>query len=135
MAERLAREWEWAREREWQRGVAEEWYGIARVVLDPFRSLMRIAFSHNLKTSDSIEEAEYDTEETVRRIASALEAGGHEVYPINMNGTLSSVAARLEALSPDLIFNTAEGRTGRFREAFFPALFEHLRIPSTGGGP
>ena len=28
--------------------------------------------------------------------------------------------ARLEAYSPDLIFNTAEGRRGRFREAFYP---------------
>ena len=34
--------------------------------------------------------------------------------------------ARLEAFGPDLIFNTAEGRRGRFREAFFPALFDEL---------
>jgi D-alanine-D-alanine ligase len=95
---------------------------------------MRIAFCHNLKTSDSLEEAEYDTPQTVDRIRAALEAGGHDVHPVSMNGPLSLVAARLESLSPELIFNTAEGRAGRFREAFFPALFEHLGIPFTGGG-
>ena len=95
---------------------------------------MRIAFCHNLKTSDALEEAEYDTQETVDRITLALESGGHEVYAVDMNGALSWVAARLEALSPDIIFNTAEGRTGRFREALFPGLFEHMRTPFTGGG-
>ena len=39
---------------------------------------------------------------------------------------------RLEAFGPDLIFNTAEGRRGRFREAFFPALFDELGMPYTG---
>src|SRR5262245_39966028 len=95
---------------------------------------MRIAFCHNLKTSDSLEEAEYDTPETVERIRAALESGGHEVHALSMNGPLSLVAIRLASLSPVIIFNTAAGRAGRFREAFFPALFEHLGIPFTGGG-
>jgi D-alanine-D-alanine ligase len=94
---------------------------------------MRLAFCHNLKTSDSIEESEYDTQDTVDRIAAALESGGHEVVPVNVGGELSRVAAELEAIRPDLIFNTAEGRGGRLREAFFPALYEHLGIPFTGG--
>src|SRR5262249_22819541 len=38
----------------------------------------------------------------------------------------------LENCDPDIIFNTAEGRGGRMREAFYPALFEELRIPYTG---
>src|SRR6185436_10577139 len=33
---------------------------------------------------------------------------------------------------PDLIFNAAEGRRGRFREAFYPALFDELGFPYTG---
>ncbi len=94
---------------------------------------MRIAFCHNLKTGVSLEEAEYDTQDTVDRLTRALESGGHEVHPIDMNGPVSRLSARLEALRPDLIFNTAEGRTGRLREAFFPLLFEHLKIPFTGG--
>src|SRR5258707_14033477 len=47
-------------------------------------------------------------------------------------GPASRTAARLEAYSPDLIFNTAEGRRGRFREAFYPALFDELGFPYTG---
>jgi D-alanine-D-alanine ligase len=95
-------------------------------------SLLRIAFCHNLKRSDSLDEAEYDAPETVDRLASALESGGHEVHPVDVGGPLARVAARLEDLRPDLIFNTAEGRSGRLRAAFFPALFEHLGIPFTG---
>src|SRR6185503_11487498 len=38
----------------------------------------------------------------------------------------------LEAFQPDLIFNTAEGRRGRAREAFYPGLFEELGFPYTG---
>src|SRR5205807_9020577 len=39
---------------------------------------------------------------------------------------------RSSDLSPELIFNTAEGRRGRFREAFYPALFDELGFPYTG---
>ena len=49
-----------------------------------------------------------------------------------MSGPASRVIARLEALGPDLIFNTAEGHKGKTREAFYPALFEELGVPYTG---
>ncbi len=93
---------------------------------------MRIALTHNLKLSDSEEEAEFDTKETVDGLASAIERLGHRVERIEVSGPASRVVARLEAYVPDLIFNTAEGRRGRFREAFYPALFEELGFPYTG---
>lgn len=93
---------------------------------------MRIAFTHNLQLSDSEEEAEFDRPETVATITSALRSLGHEVEPVEVSGPASRVVARLEALNPDLIFNTAEGTRGRFREAFHPALFDRLGIPFTG---
>lgn len=93
---------------------------------------MRIALTHNLRLSDSEEEAEFDTEETVNALASAIERLGHRVEKMEVSGPASQLVARLEAFSPDLIFNTAEGRRGRFREAFFPALFEELGFPYTG---
>src|SRR3954471_11969393 len=93
---------------------------------------MRIAFTHNLRLTDSEEEAEFDTVETVDAIADGLRAGGHEVEKIEVSGPASHLAARLEAYAPDLIFNTAEGRRGRAREAFYPALFEELNFPYTG---
>ncbi len=93
---------------------------------------MKIAFTHNLRLTDSEDEAEFDTAETVDAIADGLRAGGHEVEKIEVTGPASHLAARLESYGPDLIFNTAEGRRGRTREAFYPALFEELGFPYTG---
>ncbi len=93
---------------------------------------MRIALTHNLRLSDSEEEAEFDTRETVDTLASGIERLGHRVERIEVSGPASRTVARLEAFGPDLIFNTAEGRRGRFREAFFPALFDELGMPYTG---
>ncbi|HZY03787.1 MAG TPA: D-alanine--D-alanine ligase, partial [Anaeromyxobacteraceae bacterium] len=93
---------------------------------------MRIALTHNLRLSDAEEEAEFDTPETVEALAGAIERLGHRVERIEVSGPASRTVARLEAFGPDLIFNTAEGRRGRFREAFFPALFDELGMPYTG---
>src|SRR5437016_13159452 len=93
---------------------------------------MRIALTHNLRLSDSEEEAEFDTEETVNALAQAIERLGHRLERFEVSGPASRTVSQLEAYSPDLIFNTAEGRRGRFREAFYPALFEELGIPYTG---
>jgi D-alanine--D-alanine ligase len=99
---------------------------------------MKVAFTHNLRLTDVREtekEAEYDSAETVNAIAAALEAAGHEVEKVEVSGPASNLLERLEAIDPDIIFNTAEGDTGlrgRMREAFYPALFEELGIPFTG---
>jgi len=93
---------------------------------------MHIAFTHNLQLSNAEEEAEFDTPETVHMLLDALRALGHEVEPLEVSGPASRVVARLEALQPDLVFNTAEGTRGRLREAFYPALFDRLGMPFTG---
>jgi D-alanine-D-alanine ligase len=93
---------------------------------------MKIAFTHNLRLTDSEDEAEFDSAETVDAIASALAAAGHQVEKIEVSGPASHLVSRLEASDPDLIFNTAEGKRGRAREAFYPALFEELGFPYTG---
>jgi D-alanine-D-alanine ligase len=93
---------------------------------------VKIAFTHNLRLTDSEDEAEFDTVETVDAVAGALRAGGHEVEKIEVTGPASHLASRIESFAPDLIFNTAEGRRGRTREAFYPALFEELGFPYTG---
>jgi D-alanine-D-alanine ligase len=95
---------------------------------------VRIAFCYNLKTDDSLEQAEYDTPDTAARIAGALESGGHQVHPLDVSGPIHEVIARLAALRPDLVFNTAEGRRGEMREALFPCLLDHLGLPYTGAG-
>jgi len=96
---------------------------------------MKVAFTHNLRLSDSEEEAEFDSAETVDDIAQAIESAGHEVERIEVSGSASSLLERLEASDPDIIFNTAEGANGRMREAFYPSLFEELGMPYTGSAP
>ncbi|HLD44379.1 MAG TPA: D-alanine--D-alanine ligase, partial [bacterium] len=81
---------------------------------------MLIAFTHNLQLTDSEEEAEFDKPETINAIVQALNNLGHSVELVEVSGPASRVVSLLESLSPDLVFNTAEGRTGRFREAFYP---------------
>ncbi|HLU65197.1 MAG TPA: ATP-grasp domain-containing protein [Kofleriaceae bacterium] len=93
---------------------------------------MKVAFTYNLRRTDSEEEAEFDTAETVDAIADAIEAAGHEVDKIEVSGPAAALLERLEASDPDIIFNTAEGRGGRMREAFYPALFEEIGVPYTG---
>ena len=98
-------------------------------------SQMKVAFTHNLRLTDVREtekEAEYDSAETVSAIAAAIEAAGHEVEKVEVSGPASNLLERLETIDPDIIFNTAEGHSGRMREAFYPSLFEELGIPYTG---
>jgi D-alanine--D-alanine ligase len=93
---------------------------------------MKIALTHNLKLTSTIDEAEFDTPETIDALANALASRGHDVERVEVSGPASRLVARLEAYSPDLIFNTAEGKRGRAREAFYPALFDELGFPYTG---
>ncbi len=93
---------------------------------------MRIALTHNLRLTDSVEEAEFDAPETIDALAQSLASVGHDVERIEVSGPASRLVSRLEAYAPDLIFNSAEGRRGKMRRGFYPALFEQLGMPSTG---
>jgi D-alanine-D-alanine ligase len=93
---------------------------------------VRIALTYNLRLTDNEEEAEFDTEQTVDALTQAIERLGHRLERFEVSGPASRTVSRLEAYTPDLIFNIAEGRRGRFREAFYPALFAELGFPYTG---
>ena len=93
---------------------------------------MRIALTHNLRVSDSEDEAEFDSPSTIATIARALSRPGHRVEPFDVTGPASLLVTRIEAFAPDIVFNLAEGHRGKTRRAFFPALFEELGVPSTG---
>ena len=98
---------------------------------------MKIAFVFNRKTNQSIEQAEFDTPETVQAIHQALVSGGHEVYDIEMTleDSVSAWIRKLAECKPDIIFNTAEGYYGIGRESLGPTVFEQLQIPYVGSGP
>lgn len=93
---------------------------------------MKIAFTYNLQVNKSEQQAEFDTPETVYFIENSIKNLGHKVEQVEVSGSFSNIINRLEGLKPDLIFNTAEGFKGKYREAFYPSLYEQLEIPFTG---
>jgi D-alanine-D-alanine ligase len=94
---------------------------------------LRVGFTYNMKRVDSKAgndaEAEYDPPETIEAIRSAIEQLGHEVVPLEANPSLPE---RLVDAKVDLVFNIAEGLSGRNREAQVPALCELIGVPYTG---
>jgi len=96
---------------------------------------MKVAFTYNLRLGNSEAEAEFDSKDTVDAIANAIEAAGHDDDRLEVSVPASDVIEQLESADPDIIFNTAEGRCGPMREAFFPTLFDELGIAYTGSAP
>ena len=96
---------------------------------------MRVAYAFNVQQAVEETEAEFDTPETIDYVAGLLEELGHEVERLDAGLPVVAFVERLASSRPGLVFNTAEGREGRFREAIFPALYEELGIPYTGSGP
>lgn len=75
---------------------------------------------------------EYDSPATVEAIARVLASRGHE--PLLLGGGRRFVEHLLQA-RPELVFNIAEGRGSRSREAHVPAVCEMLGIPCTHSDP
>jgi len=91
-----------------------------------------VGITYNLKkdaTGPIDVEAEYDSFDTVHAISKALQAYGLNVELFNAN---SNIVDQLTKTRPDIVFNIAEGRGGRGREAQVPALLNYFDIPYTG---
>ncbi len=104
---------------------------------------MRIGLSFDLKEAvkDSLssegqpEDAleEYDSRETVKGIAAAIEEMGHST--VLLGGGREFLSA-IQKERVDLVFNIAEGLGNyRSREAQIPGILELLNIPYTGSDP
>ncbi len=77
--------------------------------------------------------AEFDSPETIQAVEETLNALGYETVRI---GHIRHLAERLVAGGRwDLVFNIAEGLTGRSREAQVPALLEAYNIPYVFSDP
>jgi D-alanine--D-alanine ligase len=98
---------------------------------------MRIALAYNLRTEESEEQSELYRQDEVDRLVEAISSLGHEVVPVEVSGIPKEIVERIVEARPTLIFNVAEGDPdlGPVREAYYPAIFEQLGIPYTGGGP
>jgi D-alanine-D-alanine ligase len=78
-------------------------------------------------------QAEFDSPETVAALREALEALGHRVEPV---GHVRALARRLvDGARWDIVFNIAEGLSGRSREAQVPALLEAFAAPYVFSDP
>jgi D-alanine-D-alanine ligase len=85
----------------------------------------------NLQQTKADTYAEWDTEETILAVKTALELN-HEVTLIEAN---EEAYLKLLCARPDIVFNIAEGFRGPSREAQIPAMLEMLGIPYTGSDP
>jgi D-alanine-D-alanine ligase len=77
--------------------------------------------------------AEFDTEDTVARLAAAIGELGYDVHRV---GNGRALARRLVAGDRwDIVFSIAEGVAGRSREAQVPALLELFDVPYVFSDP
>lgn len=95
---------------------------------------MRVALTYNLKEEDTTMPpdyfSEFDSPETIEAISLALNKKGHTVYPVNINR--EDVINYFRKNPVDIVFNIAEGKSGKFRESEVPAILDYLQIPYTG---
>ena len=95
---------------------------------------MKVALTYNLKKKDQTKPedyfSEYDSEETIDAIVSALKTKGHSVEAIDVE--YPRLFSYFKKNRVDMVFNIAEGRKGKFRESEVPAILDYLNIPYTG---
>lgn len=77
--------------------------------------------------------AEFDKEDTVDAIASALENMGFETEKVG--NAFQVIEALAKGKTWDLVFNIAEGLYGDGRESVIPAILDQYRIPYVFSGP
>lgn len=96
---------------------------------------MKIALCCSVKKKDPDKPpdyfSEFDSEETVLNLASAIQGLGHEVVLVEANDRKTLISF-FQNNSVDIVFNIAEGTHSRFRESEVPALLDFLDIPYTG---
>ena len=73
--------------------------------------------------------AEHDSEETIFAVEEAVNSGGNRAVRI---GPAKSLLAKLPSVKCDMVFNIAEGISGRNRESEVPVLLDILGIPYAG---
>lgn len=101
----------------------------------PAPDALRVALVHNVKrlvpAAGSLhdDEAEFDSPATIQAIHDALAAHGHDVVDLEATTRLPQALAEARV---DVVFNVAEGRRGRSREAQVPALCDLLGVEYTG---
>jgi D-alanine-D-alanine ligase len=100
---------------------------------------MTVGITYDLRSEwlamgySELETAEFDREETVDSVESALRADGFATERIGNFRSL--MAALASGRKWDIVFNFCEGMLGLGREALVPALLDEHRIPYTFSDP
>jgi len=94
---------------------------------------LTVGLTYNLKKGVASEvediEAEYDNINTVMALKEAIESFGCRVELLEAD---SGLLKKLSETKVDIVFNIAEGKTGRGREAQVPSILNFLGIPFVG---
>lgn len=94
---------------------------------------LKAGIAYNLKKGIVSEaediEAEYDSFDTINAIKDTFEAAGAEVILLEADADFID---KIKQHPVDIVFNIAEGSTGRGREAQVPAILNYLGIRYTG---
>jgi len=95
---------------------------------------MNITLTYNLKKKDESKPEDFfsecDSVETINSIVGALKSKGYKVEAIDVE--YPKLFSYFKENSVDMVFNIAEGRSGKFRESEVPAILDYLNIPYTG---
>jgi D-alanine-D-alanine ligase len=98
------------------------------------KSGVKIALTCNLKEKDETKPpdyfSEFDSPETIEAIISALKTKGHSVDLVD--ASQPNLLSYFRKNRVDMVFNIAEGKSGKFRESEIPAILDYLDIPYTG---
>jgi D-alanine-D-alanine ligase len=89
---------------------------------------MRIAVTFNLKNDNSEKHRN-----SMQCIQNAINVLGYSCVLLEASN-IEYLVSNLTRGKIDLIFNMCEGFTGKYREAFYPLLFEQLNIKYTHSG-
>jgi len=97
---------------------------------------LTIGLTYDLKESRPIQpgepadiNAEFDSQETVQDLKKIFESAG---YKVKLIGNAHQLLAQIKELNVDVVFNIAEGSSGRSRESQVPLLLEMHKIPFVG---
>ncbi len=91
---------------------------------------LRVGIACNIKTEHASDaQAEFDEPETIAGIRQALLSGGFDSFTLEAT---TGFPEKLETEKPDIVFNIAEGVSGRSREAQVPAILDYYGIPYVG---
>ena len=100
------------------------------------QSIMRLGFTFTQKyplgDGPEDQEADFEDAQTIEAIRSELAALCSDLIPIPFDG---QIIQSLHAAQCDFVFNISEGRSGRNRESYVPALLELMEIPYSGSDP